>query len=79
MNLRKIFFRGEQQTSVNVAICWEVRWKSRYGAFGHQTKPEVRVFPSKSEAVEFERALRDAFKLIKHTSGNYIELKKQCG
>ena len=77
MKLMELFFRDEKQQSVRVIECWEVRWESRYGQWHKDTKPEVRVFPSKKEAEEFRLALKDAFKLIKHTSGAEVIVTKQ--
>lgn len=77
MSLFKLFFRDKQEVSVDAKVCWEVRWESRYGEYSSETKPEVRVFTSKDDANEFKDALVDAFKLIKHTSGNEVEITKQ--
>ena len=77
MNFKNIFFRNEQQMSVSVVDCWEVRWQSRYGKWDHEVRDEVRIFISHSEAISFEEALRDAFKLVKHTSGNQVSIEKQ--
>ena len=77
MNLMKLFFRDRTETSVDVFEAWEVRWRSRYGQFSSDTQPEVKVFPKEEDAKEFKKALEDAFKLIKHTSGTYVELKRQ--
>jgi len=77
MELLKIFFRDKQQQSVEIFECWEVRWQSRHGAFSHDTVPEIRVFPKRKDAEDFKAALEDAFKLIKHTSGNRVTVTKQ--
>lgn len=77
MNLIKIFFRDEQETSVDVYECWEVRWTSRHGEYSSDTRPEIRAFPDKKGAAEFKRALEDAFKLIKHTSATRVTLSRQ--
>ena len=77
MNIRRMFFRDQQQTGVDVVECWEVRWRSRHGGFSSDTRPEVRVFTSYEEAREFECALQDAFALLKHTSGTRVTLEKQ--
>lgn len=77
MSLRKIFFRDKQVESVDVFECWEVRWRSRHGGYKGDTRDEIRVFPSKKDAISFGQALEDAFRLLKHTSGTHITLKKQ--
>jgi len=77
MNLRKLFFRGKQETSVDVvADTWEVSWYSRHGEYSSDTRRECRFFLRESEAKEFADALRDAFKLIKYTSGDSVYLVK---
>lgn len=77
MSLFKLFFRDKQEVSVDAKVCWEVRWTSRYGEYSRETKPELRVFTSEEDANEFKDALVDAFKLIKHTSGTKVKIKKQ--
>ena len=77
MNLSKMFFRDKQQVSVDVYEAWGVRWQSRHGGFSGDTKPEMRVFTSEKDAEEFADALRDAFRLIKHTSGTCVSVSKQ--
>ena len=77
MNFFNIIFRSKTKTSIKAFETWEVRWKSRNGNYYNNTRPEVRVFTNKDDAKEFASALRDAFKLIKHTSGNdvYVEYR----
>lgn len=77
MNLKKLLFRNEQLQTTYVFEAWEVRWTSRHGEYGGDTQPEMRIFPSKEEAEDFKKALEDAFKLIKHTSGTEVQLIKQ--
>ena len=76
MKLFKMFFRDEQQQSVDVLEAWEVRWTSRYGEFSGYTEKEARFFPNEDHAKEFKKALEDAFKLIKHTSGTQVSMSK---
>lgn len=77
MLLKKLFFRDKTETSVDVFEMWEVRWTSRHGKYSSDTQPEVRVFPKEEDAREFKKALEDAFKLIRHTSGDFVEIRKQ--
>ena len=77
MNFNFKYFRSKEQAVVRTLQLWEVRWMSRYDMFGTSTRPEIRVFPSREEAVEFAKALKDAFKLIKHTSGTRVVMSKQ--
>lgn len=75
MKFFKKKFRDRQEETVNVVATWEVRWDSRHGEYSYSTRPEIRVFVSEKEALEFKMALDDAFKLIKHTSGKRVEIK----
>lgn len=61
---------------VDAIQLWEVRWDSRYGQYISDVQPEVEAFPSEEEANEFKEALVNAFKLIKHTSGNTVTVRK---
>lgn len=55
---------------------WEVRWRSRHGQFHADTRPEMEAFPSEIEAQRFADALRNAFKLIRHSSGDAVSVQK---
>jgi hypothetical protein len=55
---------------------WEVRWTSRYDVYSHSTRPEMEAFPTEAEAQAFATALRNAFELIRHTSGARVEVRK---
>lgn len=59
---------------VNAVQLYYVRWESRYGAYSHSVKPEVEAFPTLDEANTFADALRSAFKVIRHTSGNKVRV-----
>lgn len=37
----------------------------------------MEVFTSEKDAVDFKKALYDAFKLLKHTSGTDISIKRK--
>lgn len=76
MKLLKIFFRDEQEMSVDVISTYEVRWNSRHGEYSGSTRPEVRAFTTKTDALAFQKALQDAFALIKHTSGTQVTLER---
>ncbi len=76
IDIKKIFFRDEQEASVNVAQTYEVRWKSRYDNYASSVRPEVRVFTTLEDAEAFAEALRDAFKLIRHTAGDGVKVTK---
>lgn len=55
---------------------WEVRWTSRYGEYHYCTKPEMEAFTSPEAADEFAESLRNAFKLIRHTDGTKVTVRK---
>lgn len=74
---KKITVPASNETKeVDAIQLWEVRWTSRHGEFHNDISQEVEAFPSKDEAEEFALALRNAFKLIKHTIGNQVIVKK---
>lgn len=77
MKFKKAQFRDEQTMQVDVAEVFEVRWQSRHGEFSYATRPEIRVFAKEKDAISFRDALRDAFRLIKHTSGTEVSITKQ--
>lgn len=56
---------------------WKVRWQSRDGEFHANTSPEVEAFPTREEADNFADALRNAFKLLRHTGrGTGVSVSK---
>jgi len=66
---------GEVKTIKAVQL-WEVRWTSRHGALSFDVRQEVEAFPTEAEAREFARALKAAFKLIKHSHGDEVSITK---
>ena len=75
LNLRKLFIRSRDTISIDVVDTWEVRWYSRHGEFSGDVRTEVMIFVTEVEAEEFAQALKDAFKLIQHTSGTRVTVK----
>lgn len=65
---------GESQ--VQAVETWTVRWTSRFGAYHHETQSEAEVFTDAASAKAFATALKDAFKVVKHTSGNSVLVTK---
>lgn len=61
---------------VDAVQLWEVRWRSRHGEFSSDTRTEVEAFPTEDEANAFAAALRNAFALIRHTSNDYVSVKR---
>lgn len=75
--IQKLLSIPTGQKTVEATELHEVRWTSRYGEYSNSTQPEAEVFTSKEGAEEFAAALRNAFKLIRHTSGTTVEVKKR--
>ena len=72
--LRRLFVpTGTRQ--VDAVELWEVRWQSRHGEYSGSIRPESEVFPKREDAEAFAQALRDAFRLIKHTSGTSVKIE----
>ena len=61
--------------SVEAVQMWEVRWQSRHGKFHADTRPELECFISLESAEAFAVSLRNAFALLRHTSGTTITVK----
>jgi hypothetical protein len=62
--------------TVDAVQLWTVRWDSRHGRYSTDTRPEVETFTSEGEARKFAGDLRNAFNLIKHSSGTDISIEK---
>ena len=57
---------------------WTVRWTSKIGDYPYTTKrPEVQMFTNSEDANHFAQALRDAFKLIRHTAESEVTVEVQ--
>ncbi len=67
---------SNETKEVEVTALWAVRWQSRHGAFNSDVKAEAEFFPNEQDALDFKKALENAFKLIKHTSGNNVSINK---
>lgn len=65
------------ERSVEAVELWEVRWTGRNSEYSSGTKPEMEVFTSHEGAEIFAEALRNAFKLIRHTSGTGVKVKQR--
>lgn len=61
---------------VGAVQTWEVRWVSRHGTISFAVRQEVEVFTSEEAADRFATSLRNAFKLLRHTSECFVEMKK---
>lgn len=54
-------------TPVKPPEVWEIRWKRYINEYMPHMTEEVNVFYSTEEAKAFENALKEAYKLTKHT------------
>ena len=62
------------EKSVEAIELYEVHWMSRHGEYSSSVRREAEFFPSLEEASEFAVALKNAFKLLKHTGeGTKVE------
>ena len=61
---------------VDAIQLWEVRWYSRYGEWNGNISPELEAFPTEADALTFADSLRNAFKLIRHTSGTRVTVER---
>jgi hypothetical protein len=68
---------SNETKEVDVAQTWEVRWESRHGEYSGDTQPEMEVFTSREEAEAFAQSLRNAFQLIRHSSGTHVALRQR--
>ena len=61
---------------VDAVRLWEVRWKGRNGQGHYDTYPELEAFVTREAAEAFATSLRNAFALIRHTSGIAVTVHK---
>lgn len=67
---------SNETKTIDAVQLWEVRWTSRHGAFSTDTRPEMEGFPTEAEAEAFATSLRNAFTLVRHTSGTKVTVRK---
>ena len=65
-----------QTREVEAVQMWNVRWQSRNGEYTDDTQPELEAFPTEAQAQEFATALRNAFALIRYTSGTRVSVRR---
>jgi hypothetical protein len=65
---------------VQSVVLWEVRWQSQRGSgCGPEypdVRPEIEVFTSEDAARKFKESLVMAFGLIRNTSCNSVEVRR---
>lgn len=70
---------SNETREIEVAQLWEVRWQSRHGEYSMDVRPEIEAFPTRQAAEEFAESLRNAFDLVRHTSGTNVTVKEAGG
>ena len=65
-----------QTREVEAVQMWNVRWQSRNGEYTDHVHPELEAFPTETQAQEFATSLRNAFALIRHTSGTRVSVSR---
>lgn len=59
---------------VDAIKLWIVAWYSRHGQFSSDTTKEYEAFTSEEAATEFAESLKNAYALLRHTSGTRIDV-----
>ena len=65
-----------QTREVEAVQMWNVRWQSRNGKYSGDVQPELEAFPTEAQAQEFATTLRNAFALLRHTSGTRVSVSR---
>ena len=60
-----------QTREVEAVQMWNVRWQSRNGKYSGDVQPELEA-----QAQEFATVLRNAFALLRHTSGTRVSVSR---
>lgn len=74
---KRIFIPTTEKKELTAYESWAVRWTARYGKYMTDTKEVAEFFTSEDDAKAFAQQLKDAFSLIKHTSGTSVKIEKQ--
>jgi hypothetical protein len=78
MNLfKKIFVPTGEKQELTVYEQWSVKWYSRYGEYSGSVTECCEFFTNELDARKLETALKEAFKLIRNTSGIEVRVKKE--
>lgn len=65
-----------EKAQVQAYEVWQVRWRSRFGEYSGETRPEVECFTTNEDAERFAKELRAAMALIRHTSNTRVHVEK---
>ncbi len=76
MIFKKLFAPSGDKKELTAIENWSVRWYSRHGSYFGDIRKECEFFISKEDAEHFAKQLRDAYKLLKHTSGTSISVER---
>lgn len=76
MIFKKLFAPSGEKKELTAIENWSVRWYSRHGSYSGDTRKECEFFTSKEDAEHFAEQLRDAYKLIKHTSDTSVSVER---
>ena len=68
---------SRQEKKLEAVQLYYVSWYSRHGQYSSDVNRQVEAFPSKEDAEVFKKDLENAFKLIRHTSGDTVRLEKR--
>lgn len=75
-NIFKRSFRDKQEMTVDGVELWSVRWTSIKGEYSSDKEQVAEFFTNKEAADEFEKALKDAFKLTRNCL-NSVQVRKE--
>lgn len=67
----------QSTAATNPDAVWEVRWYSRYGEYSSNTQAETTFFTTEDQAQAFAQHIRDAFVLLRYTSGAQVTVNKR--
>lgn len=73
---KKVNIPTAEEKTIEAAETWRVSWIGRYGRFAHDTRLESEFFFSEEDANDFANSLRNAFKLIRHSSEDTVSVEK---
>lgn len=68
---------SNETKQVDAVEFWQVQWYSRYGNFHGDIEQENEVFTNEQAAKDFAESIRNAFKLLRFTSGTKVKLFKK--
>lgn len=71
---KKIVPKSNETEHIEAVKLWYVSWVSRHGRFFDDTSKEIEAFPREEDANRFAESLRNAFKLIRHTSDTRVQI-----